>query len=291
MAEKTTRTLYGMYLQTCAHLGIPFELAKNTTLNELLTIQENRVPDANVYPTLGYISLGNGGLAASLLADGALVMVPKIFEPTSAAPYSPIPLILRTLGNDLTPDQRKNYALRRLETRNNVTYIAYYLKRIDKTNLKAGMFLTTVVDGVKNTVPFVPTSAVLHPTPPVINNPGVITADGSYVSASAALNVVLDAVDTEELMNVFNVIYQNPNAAIVSELALCSGLDLTVPVSDPGGSQFNMLEAIAVQVNDLVNIGAPLQFNADGVKFSMDIGATEPLFKKDTTQAPTTLPA
>jgi hypothetical protein len=281
MAEKTTRTVYGMYLQTCAHLGIPFVLQKNTTLNELLSIQADRVPDANVYPTLGYLSLGNGGLSASLLADGNPVMIPKIFQATNAAPYSPIPLILRALGNDLTPDERKKYALRRLETRGDITYIAYYLKRIDKTNLTAGMFLTTVVDGVKNTVPFVPDSSVLHPAPPVISNPGVITADGSYVSASAPLNVVLDAVDTEELMNVFNIIYQNPNAAIISELALCSGLDLTVQVNDAGGNTFNMAEAIAVQVNDLVNIGAPLQFNADGVKFSMDIGATEPLYSKD----------
>jgi len=281
MAEKTTRTLYGMYLQTCAHLGIPFELMKNTTLNELLDIQANRVPDANVYPTLGYLSLGNGGLAASLLSDGNLVMVPKVFQATNAAPYSPIPLILRALGDDLPPERREQYALRRIETRNNVPYIAYYLKRFDKKNLKAGMFLTTVVDGVKNTVPFVPDSSVLHPTPPVISNPGVITTDGTYVSASAPLNVVLDAIDTEELMNVFNILYQNPNAAIISELALCSGLDLTVSVNDVGGNQFNMTEAIAVQVNDLVNIGAPLQFNADGVKFSMDIGATEPLMGKD----------
>jgi len=281
MAEKTTRTIYGMYLQTCAHLGIPFEVAKHTTLNELLTIQADRVPDENVYPTLGYISLGNGGLSASLLADGNLVMVPKVFEPTSAAPYSPLPLILRAIGDDLTEVERRKYALRRIENRNNVNYIAYYLKRIDKTNLKAGMFLTTVVDGVKNTVPFVPDSSVLHPTPPIISNPGVITADGSYVSASAPLDVILDTLDTQELMNVFNIIYQNPNAAVISELALCSGLDLTVQVNDTGGNQFNMLEAIAVQVNDLVNIGAPLQFNADGVKFSMDIGATEPLFNRD----------
>lgn len=278
MAEKTTRTLYGMYLQTCAHLGIPFVLAKNTTLNELLNIQANRVPDANVYPTLGYLSLGNGGLAASLLADSNLVMVPKVFQATNAAPYSPIPLILRALGDDLPADQIAKYALRRLEVRGGVTYIAYYLKRIDKTNLTAGMFLTTVVDGVKTTVPFVPDSSVLHPTPPVISNPGVITSDGSYVSASAPLNVILDEVDTKELMNVFNIIYENENAAIISELALCSGLDLTVQVKDPGGNTFNMSEAIAVQVNDFVNIGAPLQFNADGVKFSMDIGATEPLF-------------
>ncbi len=277
MAEKSTRTAYGLYLQTCAHLGIPFTLFPNTTLNELLNVQVGKVPDANVYPTLSYLALGNGGLSASLTSDGNLVMVPKLFDPTNAAPYSLIPLILRVPGNDLTPDVRANYALRRLETRGNVTYIAYYLKRLDKTNLTAGMFLTTVTDGVSNTVPFTPDSSVLHPTPPSIGSSSVITANGSYVSSSAPLAVILDENDTTELMNVFSIIYQNPNAAIISELALCSGVDLTVPINDPGGTTFNMSEAIAVQVNDLVNIGAPLQFNANGVTFSMDLGASEPL--------------
>jgi hypothetical protein len=278
MAEKSTRTLYGLYRQVCANLGIPFTLAKNTTLNELLSIQANRVPDAGVYPSIGYMSLGNGGLAASLLADGNLAMIPKVFQATNAAPYSPIPLVLRALGNDLAPDVRKNYALRRIETRNGNPYIAYYLKRLDKTQLNAGMFLTTVVDGVKTTVPFVPDSSVLHPVPPAVSTAGVVTADGSYVSASAPLNVVLDAYDTTELLNVFSIIYQDPNAAVISELALCSGLDLTVQITDPGNASFNMVEAIAVQVSDFVNIGAPLQFNADGVKFSLDIGASEPLY-------------
>lgn len=277
MSEKTTRTLYGAYLQTVAHMGLPFVMAPNTTINELLGIQAGRVPDTNTYPTLGYWMLGNGGLSPDLTADGALVMVPKNFKPTNAAPYSPIPLILRQIGNDLAPEVRAKYAMRRIETRGALTYIAYYAKRIDKTNLQANMFLTTVVDGVSTTVPFVPDNSVLHPTPPVISNPGVITANGSYVSASTPLSVILDATDTAELMNVFNVIYQNPNTAIISELALCSGQDVTVSVTDPGGSAFTMKEAIAVQVNDLVNIGAPLQFNADGVTFSLDIGASEPL--------------
>jgi hypothetical protein len=278
MAEKSTRTVYGLYRQVCANLGIPFTLAPNTTLNELLSVQADRVPDAGVYPTVGYLSLGNGGLAASLLADGNLAMIPKVFQATNAAPYSPIPLVLRAVGNDLTPDQRANYALRRLENRNGTPYIAYYLKRLDKTNLNAGMFLTTVVDGVKSTVPYVPDSSVLHPTPPNVSAAGVVTADGSYVSASAPLNVVLDANDTTELLSVFSIIYQDTNAAVISELALCSGVDLMVSVTDPGQPSFNMKEAIAVQVSDLVNIGAPLQFNADGVQFSLDMGASEPLY-------------
>lgn len=284
MAEKTTRTIYGMYLQTCAHMGLPFVVYPNTTLNEKLGVQAGKIPDAGVYPTVGYLSLGNGGLKSDVSGDGTLVMVPKIFNATNASPYNPLPLVLRPLGNDLDPATRAKYALRRIETRNNVPYIAYYLKRLDKTGLTASMNLTTVVNGVKSTVPFSPDSSVLNPVPPAISTPGVITADGTYVNASAPLGIVLDANDIAELMNVFDIIYQNPHAAIISEAALCSGVDLTVQVTDQGGSTFNMAEAIAVQVNDLVNVGAPLEFNSDGVKWNLDMGATEPLFKTQITQ-------
>lgn len=277
MAEKSKRTLWGMALQTATHLRIPFTVMPNTTMNELLSIQVNEKPDFGVYPALGYLSLGNGGLVADISGDGTLVMMPKVFKATSAALYNPLPLILRSIGNDLPPADRAKYALRRIEQRNGVSYIAYYLKRIDMTNVKVGVFLTTVVNGVKSTVPYLPDSSVLHPVAPMTGNPGVITADGTYVSASAPLDIVIDPADTAELMNVFTIIYNNPNAAIISEMALCSGLDKNVSVTDPGGSAFNMLEAIAVQVNDLVNIGAPLNFNADGVKFSIDIGAAEPM--------------
>lgn len=279
MAEKTTRTIYGMLLQTCQRLRLPFTLATNSTLNELLgVLADQQQLDANVYPTLGYLAVGNGGLSATVSADGTLAMVPKIYESTSAAAYNPLPLVLRPLNNDLDAVTRAKYALRRIESHGGVQYIAYYLKRLDLSTVTAGMFLTTVVNDVKTTVPFVPDTSVLHPTAPDTSTSTVITADGTYVSASAPLEIVLDDTDVGELTNVFMIIYNNPNTAILSELLLCSGVDKNVAVSDNGGTSFNMKEAIAVQVNDFINVGAPLQFNSEGVKFSMDIGATEPLW-------------
>lgn len=278
MAENTTRTVYGAYLQVCKHLGIPFTLKANTTLNEALSVQAGVLPDANVYPNLGYFGLGNGGHTIDAGADNVPILVPKVFKSTSAALYNQLPFILRPTGNDLSSGERAKYALRRLEQRKGITYIAYYLKRLDRTNVRADMFITTVVNGVSTTTPFVPDSAVLHPTPPVISNPGVIVADGVYVSASAPLSIILDANDVTEFLNVVNIIYGSINAGVVSEIAVCSGIDKQVQVADPGGQTFQMLEAIAVQVCDLVNVGAPLQFNAEGTTFNMDIGATEPLF-------------
>lgn len=278
MAEKTKRTAWGLYLQTCSHLGIPFVVQTGTTLNEKFGIQAGQVPDAGVYPRLGYFSLGNAGIDVSLGGDGALVMDPKQFKTTSGSPYNPIPLVLRPLGNDLSSTERANYALRRIEERSGVNYIAYYLKRLDKTGLTAVINEETVVNGVTSVKPFVVTGEVLKPVAPPVSTPDPLTADGSYISVNAPLGVVLSQVDTDELMNVFNIIYANPNAAIVSELALCSGLDKDIQVSDPGGATFRMNEAICVQVNDLVNVGAPLNLNSEGTTWNLDIGATEPMW-------------
>lgn len=279
MAENTTRTVYGAYLQACKHLGIPFTLKANTTLNELFNIQANVLPDAGMYPNLGYFGMGNGGHTIEAGADNSPVIVPKVFKSTSAALYNQMPFILRPIGNDLSAAERVKYALRRLEQRNGVTYIAYYLKRLDLSNVVANMFLTSVVNGVSNTTPYVPDSSVLHPTPPLLTIPSVQTADGTYVSASAPLGIVLDENDVSEWLNVCKIINGNTNAAMVTEVAICSGINKQVQYTDPGGQPFQMLEAIAVQVCDFMNVGAPLQFNSSGTTFNLDIGATEPLYR------------
>lgn len=279
MAENTVRTIYGAYLQTCKHLGVPFALKEHTTLNEKYSIQAGVLPDAGVYPNLGYFAIGNGGHMMSVGADNIPVMVPQQFKSTNASLYRGLPFVIRPLGNDLLPDERKKYALRRLEQIRGQTYIVYYLKRIDMSNVVPSMKLTTVTNGISNTTAFVPDSSNLNPTPPVISSPQLITADGTYVSASADLQVILNEVDTGEFLNAINIIYESANYAMITEVALVSGLDKLVQVMDPGGQQFNMLEVIAAQVCDLANVGAALQFNSEGTTFELDIGATEPLVK------------
>lgn len=278
MSEFTSRTVYGAYLQTCKQMGLPFSLIPYTTLNEKFGIQSGVLPDANTLPNMRYFAIGNGGHTGSLGADGAWLLTPKAFKATSAALYNHLPFVLRPLGNDISAAERTRYGLRKLETFHGATYIAYYLKRLNLTNVKAEMTLTTVQNNQSNTTPFTPDSSCLNPVAPT-SDPGVTVTSGSYVAAKAPLDIIIDQVDTAEFLNVIDIIYQNRDYAMLSELALVSGQDRTVSVTDPGGQAFNMAEVIAAQVNDFANAAAALQFNNLGVKFALDVGATEPMYK------------
>lgn len=277
MAENTVRTVYGIALQSAKQQGLPWAMIPFTTLNEKLGIQSGVLPDAGVYPNAQFWCIGNGGHTTKIGAGGVALLTPQQFEPTNASLYNMLPFVLCALGADLAPADRAKYGLRRIENHNGVNYIAYYLKRLDLTNVSVQMMLTTVQGGVSNSTPFVPDSSNLNPTPPVISNSGVNTSNGSYVSASAPMSIVFDAVDTQRFLNVIDIIYQDRDYAMISEVAICSGVNKVVQVTDPGGTPFNMNEVIACQVNDFSNAAIALQFNDQGAVIGLDIGGTEPL--------------
>jgi hypothetical protein len=277
--EYTTRTIYGAYLDSCKKIGAPFVMKENTTLNEKFTIQNGVTPDANTYPNVRYYAIGNGGHVGKVGADGVFKLSQQLFYATAAALYNQLPFVLRPIGNDLAPGDRAKYALRRIEERNGVRYVAYYLRRLDMTNVVPQMSMTTVQDGQPVTTPFVPDSSCLNPTPPVMSNTGVNTTDGTYVNSKATIGIILSDIDVTEFLNVIDIIYQDRDYAMISEIALCSGVDMYVEVTDASATgKFNVLEAICVQVNDFVNTVASLQFTND-VSWNLDIGATEPLTK------------
>jgi hypothetical protein len=278
--EYTTRTVYGSYLDTCKKIGAPFKMHANTTLNEKFSILAGVNPDANTYPNVRYYGIGIGGHVGKIGASGVFVLAQQLFYATAAALYNQLPFVLRVVGNDLPEAQRQKYALRRVESRGGVQYIAYYLKRLDMTNVKPEMSITTVQDGQSVTTPYVPDSAALNPTPPNLSSTGTNITDGSYVNAKATIGIVLADIDVAEFLNVIDIIYQDRQYAMISEIALCSGVDRFVKVSDAAQGEFNMNEAICVQVNDFVNTVASLQFTND-VSWNLDIGATEPLTKLD----------
>lgn len=278
--EYTTRTIYGAYLDSCKKIGAAFNMKANTTLNEKFSVQAGVPPDANTYPNVTYYAIGNGGHVGKVGADGVFKLSQQMFYATSAALYNHLPFVLRPFGNDLSPTDRTKYGLRRIEQRNGVNYIAYYLRRLDMTNVQPSMSLTTVQDGQSVTTPFVPDSSCLNPTPPLLSNTGVNTTDGTYVNSKATIGIILSDIDVQEFLNVIDIIYQGDrDYAMISEIAMCSGVDRQVQVTDASNSSsFNMLEAICVQVNDFVNTVASLQFTND-VSWNLDIGATEPLTK------------
>jgi hypothetical protein len=273
--ETVSRTIYSSYLQTVLLTGLPFRMAINSTLNELFGIQNNIAPV--VTPTLGYYAIGNGGHKMTIGANGLAKVDPIQHSGTDAALYNHIPFVLRDINNDIDSAARALYALRRIETHNGKQYIAYYLKRLSLANVIPDMEFISIANGVQTTTAFVPNNSNLNPTPPALNNSGVNIVTGDYVAASAKVDVALSADDISELINAATIVYGDPSYAIISEIALCSGVDKIVQSPAAGNTVINFNEAICVQVLSFINSFYALEFNTAGIDTLLDIGCSEPI--------------
>ena len=273
--QNITRTIYSSFLQTLTLLGLPFKMLTNTTLNELYSVQNGVSP--LTIPSLGYFAIGNGGHKMTIGANGIPLTNPVQHEATDAALYNGIPFVLRAINNDIDTVTQANYALRRIETHGGVQYIAYYLKRLPISSVTPDVVTVNVTNGVTTTNAFVPTSANLNPTPPVLNSSGVSIVTGDYVAAAASMNVTLSATEVTEIQNAANVIYGDPGYAIISEIALCSGVDKVVQSPIQNNAMINFNEAIAVQALSFINVYFALNSNTSGIDLLLDVGCSEPL--------------
>jgi hypothetical protein len=276
--ENITRTIFGSYLQTCMFQRRPFVLVPSSTLNEKFGIAADQMPAANEIPWAGYFAIGNGGHRMSVGAGGVTKTEPVQHKATDAALYNHIPFVLREMENDLTVVERQQFALRRKESHGGRFYFAYYLKRIDLSNAVPAMEYITAEGGTQTVTPFVPDSSNLNPVPPEISPTGVNVTGGDYVSATSKNDLKFTPWDIQELLNVAKVLYDDDSYAIVSEIALCSGLDKVLQSPGVGNTTINFTEAIAVQVMTHINTFIPAKYSNQGTETLLDLGATEPLF-------------
>lgn len=275
--EQVTRTVYGAALQTATLLGQPVNIPAGSTLNEKLGIQSNIAVGSDQTPRMRYAAVGNGGHRMVMGSNNISKPEPIQHRSTDAALYNQLPFVLRTQDNDLTATEREKYGLRRIEQHDGVSYIAYYLKRLDYASVVPQMQYNTVLNGVTTTTAFVPNNSNLNPVPPDLSSTGVNVTTGDYVTAVANLPFTLDAGEVAELINVSNVIYGDPGYAIISEVALCSGVDKVVATQALGGATFNFDEVIGVQVVSFVNGFFAMSFSNSGLNVVLGVGASEPL--------------
>lgn len=278
--EATVRTIYGAYLQTCQLLGVPFVLTPNSTLNEKFLASHDIALNSTDMPKMQYLAVGNGGHRMKVSGNSTLqVPDPIMHRTTDAALFNHLPFVLRPEANDLTPTERLRYAIRVTETHDGEGYFAYYLRRIDLTGVAAEKQLKHVEDGVTDTLPFVPTLDNLSPEPPLTPPGGSIPTTGDYAVASARVTVVLDEFDIVELKNVALVIEGSEDFAIISEMAMVSGVEKAVNALDYLGATFVFNEVIAAQcVAHLTGMFHVLKGTSNGITTIFDTGATEPLW-------------
>lgn len=270
------RTVLAPALLTAKLMGLRHELVPYTTLNEKLGIQAGVTGDATVTPTLGYWAIGDNGHNYTAGANNRPYVTPVQHRPTDFAAFSQVPFVLRLPTDDLSVNLRRNYALRREETHDGTTYIAYYMKRIDNTDARVSMQHVVIADGNTTVTELIPNESNLSPTKPTVPPTGVTTADGEYVMASAPLVIQFSQFDAAEFMKVAKILYGDENEAIISEIALVTGIDKPVQITTSTG-QVNFNEAIMAQIYTHITAFYAIGFSNQGFDFTVDIGFTEPL--------------
>lgn len=275
-----TRTVYGAAINSALQLGIPYLPPENSTLNQKFSIHANLNPSPNERYRMNYIVIGNGGHQVITGADGIPYTTPNNHKATDAALFRHIPFVLRELDDDLTAGDRAKYALRRLETHDGVQYVAYYARRIDLDNASISMQKTSIVEGIQSTQPFVPTSANLNPQPliDVEQQSNVITSSGDFVTASAPVEILFEAIDAQELRNVARVLYGSENLSVISEIGFVAGVerDLTGPIVDSGTITYR--DVVGASITTHVSVYYQLNLQNNGFTLAADVGVTEPLF-------------
>lgn len=274
--ETYRRTIYGSALQTANLLGLGHTVLPNTTLNQLFSINQSETLGVNERPTLKYIGMGIGGHRVSTGAGGITLVETIQHDATHAASYRPFPFAMRPLASDLTSGERTRYAMRRIETHGGSQYAVYYLKRMDLNAVAIEYKTKTIVSGVETTSDFVPTTDVLTPVPPV-TPPGAVSTDGVYVYATARVTLTFDEFDATEILNAANVLYQDENAAFISEFSFVTGVDRSLNSPGPGATTFAMNEAVAAQVFCHVAAMQPMKNQTQGFVLTYDIGIAEPM--------------
>ena len=276
--KNSNRTVNGVYLQNCLYQHLPFNMLPNTTLNEALNIQSGVAPGQGVYPKAAYFGIGNGGIKATTTSDGLVKIQASDHYGDHAGFYRQLPFVMRALDNDLAVVERARYALRRIETHNYTQYAVYYLRRLDMTNVVPELQTLNIVDGITTVTAYSPTSGNLNPTPPLVQSTGVNTVNGVFITASSKNIIVFTANDIAELVNVSNILFNDPDYAIISEIGIVAAVDKTVNVPSEGNTVISFNEVISAQIVSFINTTIIASAAGGGTTTEFDLGATEPLF-------------
>ena len=188
-----------------------------------------------------------------------------------------IPFHVRLQTNDLSQNERNQYGLRKEMEINGLKYWVYFLKRLDVTTSRPAMTINVKVNGQVQSRPFVPDSSNLNPTPPLLQSDEVTTSSGEYLAIKSVIEVVLSAAEIEAIIEGCRILYDNEAYAVISELALVSGVDRQTTGQAAGNNVIQYTEVIAAQVVGILNTYHSLPASNSQVKETMTLGTSDPM--------------
>lgn len=286
--ENSIRTINGAVFQSAIAIGKQPSIKPNSTLNQKLNIFPEEVFNAEPLtvkeiPRIQYVVIGNKGHRITLDGDQEPDVIDQQHLARDSGLYNEIPWVLREVTNDLTPAERLKFRLRKLQTFNGKNYIAYYARVIDYTNtVPQAEHMVKINNGGDrvqfDVKPFINTSSDLNPTPPLLDNNGVIITSGDFLRATAKATISLTPSDVNEILEACKIIYGSYNKAVISEIGYCYGVDKPLQ-GNFNGTIMTYTDVIGCTIHTYSTYFARLRDATDGIDITVNIGCTEPLYK------------
>ena len=274
--SKSTPTIFGQELQTALLANIRYQYRQKSTLNEDLQINAGVYPSVN--PTMGYYVIGNRGNDIQVGINGIKLNKEIPHLPVHGGLYGILPFVVRPLTEDLTQQERAKYALRKIITVGSIQYIAYYLKRLDKSSASISTkIITTAPDGSVSESTYATSDSTLRPTPVAVSQNEAQILAAQYADTTLPLPFVLTAAEVAEILNASRILYGDEAYADISEIGICAGVDKEVALADSS----TMVEAIGVQIISFTYIQYPLIHLRAGIQSTLDVGNGEPMLLLD----------
>lgn len=236
-----------------------------------------------------YFIIGTGAHDAAVRADGASYLRPVPHSSRHSGPYFWIPFKLIPVGQpDLTGVERQNYVMRRFITINGTTYIGYWIKRMPITDTAPVLTTYTITNGVKSAVgPLPGNTGDMTPTRPTLVN-GQLPNSGRYFEAKLNVDIVLTAAEINDLRNVGTILFNDPDAVVISEIGLVYGIERTnfsfYALNNSGSTTVNnnpnIVELAAAHVGCWISLVKHTPADSD-TTIDLNIGKTEPEFHID----------
>ncbi len=276
----TTRTIYGNLLLTAAAWKIKYDPLEGSTLNEKFGVHANtNWPDSEVPALLG-TCIGIGGHINTPIVDDISLPSSVPHRVRDGAMFKMMPFVLRPLNNDLSAIQRANYAIRAKIEISGVYYWAYYVRLVNTATLTPEVKHTIITNGISNTENFQTDTTVLSPTRPQLPLPVLSETEGEYFSVFLQINLGMTQAEVAEYRNVAQIMYGDPNVAIISEYGVVGGIRRTVPLLDANGQETstNYNEILGCVVTSFTTIYQNVGSANEGYTLKMNSGANEPLY-------------
>lgn len=282
-----TTTLSAMRIATAALFGLDHKYPQRSTINESLKILSDKMPAPTDRPLCRYMVIGDRGHIGTTDEDGDVDVEPVAHSPIHSGLFRARPMVLRELDKDLSDIRRKNYGLRRRETHNNRDYWAYYAKRIDIRGVETTDEEIVKKGDIVSVDKFNYTDRENRPVRgqyPIYNyddENATEMPDGRYVQAGCDITIAWDEFDVEEYLRAITIIKGKPDKSVISEIALCSGVDFATTGESVTGSPFNYDDVIGLQACYFISLYNNLAQNNDSARLLIRCGQESPFFVGD----------